>query len=258
MTSKATILFSEEVSIFDLHLARLTEALGMQYRMVQIEHMNSLETFFAALCIMMSASSLVALFKNTLIPPDIIARVFEYVPFILVYGITPNHMEVSAVRHLTDGLVSSVVHLDRPDYVYQVSAAEREITKEFSGLTFGPTHPEMDFGLVLHRHQTGFSNLISINTLPLFGFLKKRNAQVFLLACHDIADLEAPTAGMLACCRRWIEVNLPPRSPSSPGTTGVRATRLPDCFKNALIDSQFASMVVTIPMENLRVQREDI
>jgi hypothetical protein len=201
MTSEAIILFSGEASIYDLHLARLTEVLGPQCRMVQVDQVDHLEAFVTGLCrenspcIMISARSLASILQNTVIPPDVVAHIFEYIPFVLVYGITPDEREISVIKHLTDGLVSSVVHLDRQDYAYQVSATEQGITREFSGLTFGPINAEIDFGLVLNQHQTGFSNLVSINNLPIFASLKKRNASVFLWACREIADLEAQTDG---------------------------------------------------------------
>ena len=142
---------------------------------------------------MVSARSLVALFQEPAISPDIVAHMLACVPYVLVYGITPDARETDVIRHLTDGLVSSVVYLDRPDYSYQVSATEREITHEFSGLAFGPINTGIDFGLVLNQQHTEFSNFVSINNLPIFASLKKRNTRVFLLACRDIADLDAQT-----------------------------------------------------------------
>ena len=199
MTSEAIILSSGKASIIDRHLARLTAVLGAQFRMVQVDQRNNIEAFVAGLCresapcIMVSARSLVALFQEPAISPDIVAHMLACVPYVLVYGITPDARETDVIRHLTDGLISSVVYLDQPDYCYQVSDTEREITHEFSGLAFGPINTGIDFGLVLNQQHTGFSNVVSINNLPMFASLKKRNTRVFLLACRDIADLDAPT-----------------------------------------------------------------
>jgi len=201
MTSEATIVFSGEASICDLHLGRLTAALGAQCRMVRVDQGDNLEVFVAGLCretapcIMVSARSLAAILQDTAIPSDVVAHMFACVPYVLVYGITPDERETYVVRHLTDGLVSSVIYLDRQDYSYQVIATEREITHEFSGLAFGPINAEIDFGLVLNQHQTGFSTLVSTNNLPIFASLQKRNTRIFLLACRDVADLEAQTDG---------------------------------------------------------------
>jgi hypothetical protein len=201
MTSEAIIVFAGEASFVDLHLARLTEALGAPCRMVRVEQIDNLEAFVADLgresvpCIMVSARSLAALLQDMAMPPDVVAHMLACVPYVLVYGITPDARETCVIRQLTDGLVSSVAHLDRPDYFYQVSATEREITHEFSGLAFGPINAEIDSGLVLNPHQTELSPLVSINNLPIFAFLQKRNTRMFLLACRDIADLEGQTDG---------------------------------------------------------------
>ena len=200
MTSEATLIFSGEASISDLHLVRLTTTLGAQCRMVQVDQRGKVEGFVAGLCresapcIMISTRSLAALVQDPSIPPEVVAQMFACVPYVLVYGITPHARETDGISHLTEGLVSSVVHWDRPDSTYYVSATEREITHEFSGLAFGPINTEIDFGLVLKQHPQ-VSNLVSINNLPIFASLQKGTTRIFLLACRDIADLAVQTNG---------------------------------------------------------------
>src|SRR5262249_21817904 len=63
---------------------------------------------------------------------------------------------------------------------------------------FGPIRKEIDCCLVLDQHQPGFSNLVSINHLPIFASLKRRNSRLFLLACREIADLTSQTDGSIA------------------------------------------------------------
>ena len=178
MTSAATILCAGEATSVDLHLAHLTTTLGMQCRMVCVDGINSLDGLLAdfgrqgTTCLMVSAHSLEAILQNAVGSPDVMASIFACIKFVLVYGITPDPSETCITRRLTSGLVSSIVHFDRPDYSYQVSTAEQEITKEFSGLAFGPINPAIDFGLVLNQSSTGFAPLVSINNLPIFASLK--------------------------------------------------------------------------------------
>jgi hypothetical protein len=202
MDSEAIIVCYRKASLLDLHLASLTEFLGISYRTVCVGEGDTFGKLLScpqsSTCIMASARSLAAIFRDDAIPPDVVARIFERIPFVLVYGITSDEPETYAVRHLTDGLVSSVVSFDRSDHLYQVSPTEQEITNEFSGLAFGPIHHNIDCGLVLDRHQPGFSNFVSINNLPFFASLKRPNSCLFLLACREIADLESQTDGSLA------------------------------------------------------------
>jgi hypothetical protein len=201
MATEAIILCYKEASLLDLGLARLTEFLGIQYRTISLGGEDSFGKLLScqesSACVMASARSLAAIFHDVAIPPDLVTRLFERVPFVLVYGITPDEQGIYAVRHLSSGLISSVVSFDQANHLYQVSATEQDITNEFSGLAFGPIHPKIDCGLVLGQHQLGFSHLVSINNLPIFAVLKKRNAQLFFLACREIADLTSHTDGSL-------------------------------------------------------------
>src|SRR5262249_21989009 len=201
MAAEATILCYKKASLLDLCLARLTEFLGIQYRTISLGGEDSFGQFLScqesSACVMASARSLAAIFHDDAIPPDLVTHLFERVPFVLVYGITPGEQGIYAVRHLSSRLISSVVSFDQADHLYQVSATEQDITNEFSGLAFGPIHTEIDCGLVLGQHQLGFSHLVSINNLPIFAVLKKRNAQLFFLACREIADLTSHTDGSL-------------------------------------------------------------
>jgi hypothetical protein len=202
MNSEAAIVCYRKESSLDLHLARLTEFLGIQCRTVCIGEGDTFGKLLAgqqsSTCVMASARSLAAIFHDNAIPWDVVARLFKHGPFVLVYGITPDEQETHVIRDLTDGVVSSVVDFDRSDHLYQVSSTEQEITNEFSGLAFGPIHHEIDCGLILGQHQPDFSNFVCINNLPFFASLKKRNSRLFLLACREIADLEYPINGCFA------------------------------------------------------------
>jgi hypothetical protein len=202
MASDAVIVFYREASPSALHLARMAELWGIPCRMTRIGCADDLGTFLArresAPCVMVSARALAAIIQDKAMPPDVVAQICERVPFVFVYGVTPGAQETYTVRYLTDGLVPSVVNFDRSDYFYQVSSTNRDITHEFSGLAFGPIHQEIDFGLVLHQPQSGFSTLVSINNLPVFASLKKQNAYIFFLACRDLADVASHTDGSLS------------------------------------------------------------
>jgi hypothetical protein len=205
MASEAIIVCCREASPLDLHLARLTNFWGVKSRMICTGERDVLGKLLAdptgAACVMASARSLAAIFQDDAIPLDVVTRLFERIPFALVYGITPDAPETAAVRHLTEGLVASVVSFERSDHVYQVSSTEREITHEFSGLTFGPIHKEIDNGLVLAYDRPGLSKIISINNLPIFFSLKKRHSELFFLSCREIVDIESPTDGSLTATK---------------------------------------------------------
>src|SRR5712691_2570257 len=113
MVSEATIVCYRKASQLDLRLARLTAFLGIQYSTICVGEGNTFGKLLSCQesfpFVMASARSLAAIFHDDAIPSDVVARLFERVPFVLVYGITPDEQETYAVRHLTDGVVSSVV-----------------------------------------------------------------------------------------------------------------------------------------------------
>src|SRR5215467_3616674 len=210
MTSGANIVLYRNEAPLDLHLARLTESLGIQCSMIRLGDADglgqSLYNLESSLCVMVSACSLAAVLQDERMSSEVIAHLFERIPFVLVYGITQDERQAYAVRYLTNGMVASVVNFDLSSYFYQVSATEREITQEFSGLTFGPINHEIDCGLVLPQYSAGFSTLVSINNLPIFGSLKKGNSCLFFLACSQIADVEAYTDGCLSAHKYFSQI----------------------------------------------------
>src|SRR5215470_11171139 len=201
MVSESAIVLGKDEARLEQHLCRLATLLGVQCRMISINGVDNFGTLASQggspACLMVSARVLGTLFREDSMTAEVVTRLLERVPFVFVFGITPGPEETYAVRHLTNGLISSVVSFDRCDYRYQVSASERDIMNEFSGLSFDSVDSEVDFGLVLSQPQVGFSTLVAINGLPIFACLKTRESRIFFLACRDIVDIQAHTDGSL-------------------------------------------------------------
>jgi hypothetical protein len=201
MVFEAIILCSGETAPIDRQLARLTEFWGIQTKTIDVGAGDALSNVRSCLasspCVMLSARSLAAIFQDAAISPEVAAGLFGRTPFVLVYGITPDEQESSAVRHLTKGAISSVVSFDRSDYQYHVSPNHLQITQEFSGLSFGPIDNQNDCGLLLSQPLPGFSELVSINNLPIFASLEQNHSRIFLLAAHEIVNLNSKTNGSL-------------------------------------------------------------
>ena len=197
MSAEAVIVLHREESPLDLHLARLTEFSGIRSRMIRVGQADELGKLVeeSPSCVMVSARSLAAISEDDVIFPEAVTRLFERVPFIFVYGITPSERETRVVTHLTEGLISAAISFDRSDHLFEVSTAVPHITEEFSGLAFGPSNRETDFGLVVNRPKGNLRDLVCINKLPMFAFFKRRNSSIFLLACRDIGDPAASSDG---------------------------------------------------------------
>jgi hypothetical protein len=202
MSSNATIAVYKEEASLDAKVSSLTRFWGIACNTVRFTNSREPEEFVsgsqAPNCVMVSAASLAAILRDETISRDAVARAFENARFVLVYGITAGDEETFAVRHITNGLISSVRKFDVAEHDYQVNAATREITGEFTGLRFGPTRKEIDCALMTSRREPGFSEFVTIAGLPFFASLKKEQSSLYLLACADVADLKAETASLPA------------------------------------------------------------
>jgi hypothetical protein len=203
MSPRVDLLCYQEASPSDLKLARLAEFLGVGCNVVALGRSGDAASGGSALlrsggsCIMASAVALGRLAGSGLDLPRFTDQLFQRARFAFVYGFCPRKLEVSVAGHLTRGLVSFMSSFNGFGHEYQVASSSPFITKEFSGLSFGPIRNDIDFGFVLSSESVEFSSLISIGGLPFWGTLKRGNCAVFLLGCTDIADVNEKTDGTI-------------------------------------------------------------
>src|SRR6202040_3057445 len=65
-----------------------------------------------------------------------------------------------------------------------------EITREFSGLSFGCVRNATDFGFVCSANSRCMVPLVIIDRTPLWVVVQNNGCQAFLLACSAIADIQ--------------------------------------------------------------------
>jgi hypothetical protein len=117
--------------------------------------------------------------------------------YLFVYGFCPQKTHNSLVCLLTDGLMSHLCRFTRTDLTYQVALSHPDITRELSGLSFGPINATIDFAFVPSSRNSNFAPLLSIGGMPLWGLMEKAGCSIFLLACEEIADINQLTDGDL-------------------------------------------------------------
>src|SRR5262245_37261186 len=104
MVFEAIILCSRETAPIDRQLARLTECCRIPTTTLGIGAGDALSNVLSCLasstCVMLSARSLAAILQDAVMTPDVAAGLFGRIPFVLVYGVTPEEQETSAVRSL--------------------------------------------------------------------------------------------------------------------------------------------------------------
>jgi len=197
MLAEPILVTYHEESQLEARMARLCDFAGAPcavHRIYGTEDFGRLLTTKPAPCVIVSGRSLAALFSDAAISREAAYSIFSEAASVLVFGVIDNPMS-AALGVLTNGLVSSVVACSRPSASYQVSSSHREITREFTGLTFGAVNEDTDCGFILNRDDPAFSSLVSIAGRPIFGMLRKPESTLFLSACGQIVDLDSPTDG---------------------------------------------------------------
>jgi hypothetical protein len=198
--AEATLLLYGDPASIDTGAARLVDFVGAPCRQMRLDRSEGAGAFAALdlskTCIVIGASSLGRMFRDEAIAGRVKDALIR-APFCIVYGITDGDRETEAVRAITDGLVSSVVRLDEAAHSYEVSSSDREFTREFTGLSFGPARKETDFGMVVRQPSKGFATFAAIGGLPFFGRLDRPGSKLFLISCSAVLDVQSLTDGSL-------------------------------------------------------------
>ncbi len=199
--AEPTLVLHGDPATIDTNAARLLDFLGVPCKQLRLDRPEGLAAFSSLdaskACIVAGASSLAKIFGDEAIAGGL-KGALSRAPFCIVYGITDADQEIEALRTLTSGTVSSVVRLAESDHPYEVSAGDREFTREFTGLSFGPAKRETDFRIVARQGAAGFETVVAIDGLPLFARLDKPGgSKLFLISCGKVLDVHSLTGGSL-------------------------------------------------------------
>jgi hypothetical protein len=196
MMPNVNIAIHGEEASSDRRIARLAAFLGLRTTVIKVSQASSLETSRRnSGCVVVSARSLAAMLRDESLAPEFASEFLHNARFVLVYGITGEETQTAAISSISDGLVSTVISFNASDYCYQVSADHRDLAGEFTGLRFGPVNVQTDHALVLKDAGVGVSNIVSIHGHPFFVRLQRASTSLFLLACSEVADVDAVTDG---------------------------------------------------------------
>ena len=148
MNPEATLLYYEKPSPCDERLTALAELLGAPCKTLAASALHS--EFDRApdhqSCILASASTISHWCRDSesQIPPLDLLR--QKSRFLFVYGFSPENDAISIAAGLTNGQISDVRRFERADSNYEVSPSHPQLTRDFSGLSFGPIQQQFDFG----------------------------------------------------------------------------------------------------------------
>jgi len=215
MASEVILLSSEESKSIDLNLQGLIKFLGIECKFIQVDgggaNIDQLSMHIRGedSCVMVCSRTLVKMLSTHNYNSYLKEFMFKQASFIFVYGFYPDNLQNSVVRYLTDGLISSVCCFDQCGYGYEISSDLRHITKQFSGISFGPINSQIDYGFEVENGIDAFANIISINNSPFFTALNKNRCTMFLVACSQIVDI-GETTGVEFSIKEYFSQLIPP------------------------------------------------
>ena len=173
----------------DLCLSRLIEFMGLDCRTTDTSHLGT-ELERAAdhdLCIMANAKTLDRLRRHD---ANAFSTLRQKARFFFVYGFAPQMCPGQLAAALSNGEINDVRSVSSADLPYEVSSSRPEITREFSGLSFGRARSTSDFGFVCSGNARAAVPLITIGGMPFWVAVEAKGCTAFLLACSAIADIQ--------------------------------------------------------------------
>ena len=182
----------------DASLSRLIEFFGLDCKTVDTPALDG-ELDRAAdqdLCILTSAATLDSWCRNLPSPVTALDQLQRKASFLFAYGFAPETPNYIA-NTLSGGAIAAVRAFTRADLRYEVSSSTPEVTREFSGLSFGNVHNATDFGFVCSPNLRGMVRLVTIGGTPFWVLVPRNSCKTFLLACSAIADIQQQVGGQI-------------------------------------------------------------
>jgi len=192
------LLYHIRLTPDDVCLKRLIEFFGLSCKTVDTSAFGA-ELHRAAdhdLCILASAETIDRWCHNLPDRAAALGVLQQKASFLFVYGFAPGKSLAYIAGSLSDGAIEDVSALTGGGLNYQVSSSEPEITREFSGLSFGCARNGTDSGFVSTENSSSTVPLVTIADMPFWVVVEKNSCKTFLLACSTIADIQEQASGI--------------------------------------------------------------
>ncbi|MFX0135181.1 MAG: hypothetical protein ACFFDN_16175 [Candidatus Hodarchaeota archaeon] len=194
MEPLALILAAEELDNNDANFIKLIKFFGIDCRVMYIE--NDLSELFYNIktneikfsCLALNCVTLQRIYNKREIANDFLSVLSVHIPFLFVYGVYPDKGTDTALKFITRGIISNVLKSKNHVLRFNISPKYAKICRQFSGLSFGPSNPKIDFTFKIEKQSNIISNLITIGTQPFFTKIVLNKCQIFLVASNQIID----------------------------------------------------------------------
>jgi hypothetical protein len=196
MLPKAIILTADEPNDTDLRFAKLSRFLGVDFQLYNLKPTKpgiqqlARTTAESNSCFALTGNALTKLFCNDNHIQDLKSILFRNGNSILLYDLSPGNKLNSSIQQLTDSAVLSIGSFRNDKYTYQISKNQKPITKDFTGMAFGPINSLVDFRLYLNPQSRHGETLISIDNSPLFHMINRNSSTLFIVATKGLLNID--------------------------------------------------------------------
>lgn len=190
------LLYWEKLEVSELNVAKIVEFLGGEIRFVNLTEAvradeGSLQSLIpAGGCVIARASTLAEVAAKYQSDRDWLNRLTSIAANCFIYGFGATLEHNQLLCKLTSGRLQAAGVPPSGEEQFNVEQDTHEICRHFAGLSFGTAEPDYDSTFVEGARLMASVPLIRIGKHPFFVSLKVQNAELLLLACREIADLD--------------------------------------------------------------------
>ena len=189
------ILFSSQPEQYDLAFGKLADFSGIESVFLPVdEYITEITSPKPAEnrrdILALSCKTLADVYHSPAIFGEKVSLIKNMASFLLIYGIAPGSDNAGVLKNFTNGVVKDVIRYRNNESEYVASSDNPDITRYFSGLSFGPVKKEADFGLEVSDPRNNIAELVVIGSSPIFLLIEEDNCCIFLLATNQLIDID--------------------------------------------------------------------
>lgn len=195
----------------DLSIKKIAQLMGIEHETINLNqynfNFNNLKDIRLRnkLCLALSCPTLIDIHEKGSLS-DFKSFVEQKDTLLLIFDITPRIHDLEALVDFSDGAFKSVSFFENDNYKYKICEDLRPISREFTGLSFGPINRECDFKLEMSGAPAGRESMVTVNNEPIFVRFKKNGCEIFLLAVGEILDIEDQSDQLMDTAKHFSKI----------------------------------------------------
>src|SRR6185369_5374765 len=188
-----TLLCDDPSNAMTQRLTAIIDLLGVRHAELAVSALDAaLEQSDTSMCLVSHADTLCRWWRGHGETNRALRQLQDRCNTLFVFGFEPEKNCVALASALSGGNITQIKRFEAQQQNYEVASSRPELTREFSGLSFGPICRDHDFGFVC-KSEDQQSQIISIAGVPFFASIESAGSTKYLLACNAVLDIDERT-----------------------------------------------------------------